>query len=262
MEINKDVSYMIGLFQTDGSMYENTRNRGRFSLELAIRDKDIIYKLKDIIPYHSGIKIKRKYSHINNHEYNNEFISLKIYNITFRDFLIKSGVPYGKKSNIIKPPLYLKNLSINDYIRGLYDGDGSLGITAQKFPYVSFTTKSDDIATFLCENISRITSKSLKNIKRNKRDDIYNIVITKEDAQYFCNEIYYDGCLSMNRKIEKSNEVKSWIRSNDMIRIENKKYWTPKEDEYILSHTIEESMNYLDRTEKSVKIRLWRLKNK
>ena len=44
MEINKEISYLIGLFQTDGSMSEYTGNKGNFSIELSSKDEDIIYK--------------------------------------------------------------------------------------------------------------------------------------------------------------------------------------------------------------------------
>lgn len=258
MEINKNTSYMIGLFQTDGSMSLEGKNKGRFRLELSSKDEDIIYKLEKLIPYkYTTTKIKRKTT-IKGHDYNNETIQLTIYNLNFRNELLSWGIPYGKKSKIIKPPLYVENLSIKDYVRGLYDGDGSLGITSQNIPYVSFTTDSDDIANFLKEYISEITIKPLKNIKRNKRDNIYNIVITKEDAVNFCNEVYYDGCLSLDRKYQKSIEVKKWERPGGMI-ISPKKYWTDGQDEYILNHEIEESMDYLDRSEKSIKMRLWRL---
>lgn len=261
MEINKETSYMIGLFQTDGSMSKGKGNKGKFQLELSVRDEDIIYKLKEIIPFNCGIRKRTRNIKIKHYEYNEkEYIVLSVCSLEFRNLLLEYGIPYGKKSSIIKPPLHIKNLSIKDYIRGLYDGDGSLGITAQNLPYVSFTTKSDDITIFLCENISKITDKPLKIIKQNKRDDIYNIMINKEDAQIFCDEVYYYGCLAINRKIEKSNVVKNWIRPNDMC-YSVKKDWTPEDDNYILTHSVEESMEYLDRTDNSIEMRLWRLKN-
>ena len=262
MEINNNTSYMIGLFQTDGSLSKGKGNKGKFQLEISSKDKDIIFKLKDIIPYYSGIRTRTRYTKIKKYEYNCDYISLSVCRLEFRNFLFESGVPYGKKSKIIKPPLYLEKLSIKDYVRGLYDGDGSLGMTKENIPYISFTTDSDDIAYFLVEYISKITNKPIKNIKRNKRDNIYNIVITKEDAIELCNEIYYDGCISLDRKFQKSLDVKNWKRPNNMKHNDNRKIWTKYQDEYILNHEIDESMDYLNRTEESVKMRLWRLNKK
>jgi hypothetical protein len=96
----------------------------------------------------------------------------------------------------------------------------------------------------------------------NKRDNIYNIVITKEDAIKFCNEIYYDSCLSINRKKEKSEIIKKWIRPENMKKIDfERKKWTKNDDDIIMNNNIEDSMKKLNRTEKSIKIRKIRLNN-
>lgn len=47
-----------------------------------------------------------------------------------------------------------------------------------------------------------------------------------------------------------------------MIKRINCKKWDDYQDNYILTHTLEESIKELDRTEKSIKMRLIRLKNK
>lgn len=256
--IDKNISYMIGLFQTDGSLSKGIGKKGKFQLELSSKDEDIIYKIDKFISYNSSITKRRKKSSINGHHYNNETILLRICDLNFRNHLVEWGIPYGKKSKIIKPPLHLENLSIPDYIRGLYDGDGSLGLTGTNIPFMSFTTDSDDLAMFLYNYISKLTDKPLKDTKRNKRDDIYNIVVLKEDAVILCDEIYYNGCLSLDRKYRKAEDVKNWERPEGMI-ISPKKNWSDIDDEYILSHELEESMDYLDRTESSVMMRLWRL---
>lgn len=258
MVIDKNTSYMFGLFQTDGHMSQSERNRGRFCLEISSKDEDIIYKLEKLIPYHIGIKKRTRNNKIKGRSYRKEYISLKVYNINFRNFLFESGLPYGEKSEIIKPPLHVENLSIKDYVRGLYDGDGSLGLIENGTPFMSFTTYSDDIAHFLNEYISKITGKPLKEIKRNNRDNIYNIMIVREDAVVFCNEVYYDNCLSLDRKYNKSIEVKNWIRPEGMI-ISNKSSWDDYQDDFILNHSLEESVEVLNRSESSIKTRLWRL---
>lgn len=261
MEIDKNISYLIGLFQTDGSMYKvKDKNKGKFSIELSIKDKDIINKIKNYIPYNYNIRTRIRNIKLKDREYESETIILTVSDMNFRKFLNESGVPYGKKSKTIKPPLYLEKLSLKDYIRGLYDGDGSLGITNNNFPFLSFTTASEDVSKFLVKYISDITNKPPKKLNRNKRDGVYNICIYKEDAQALTNNLYYEKCLSINRKYEKSKDVLNWIRPNDMKKINYKrKWWNKEQDEYILNHTKEESMKYLNRTEKSINMRLFRL---
>jgi len=263
IEINKDISYLIGLFQTDGNIYDSTRNRGKAVIELSIKDEDIINKIKEIIPYNYTISKRKRNISIREYDYKEkEYVSIRICDQNFRKFLNYCGVPSGKKSSIIIPPLHLKNLSIKDYVRGLYDGDGSLGMTKTNIPYISIVTASENLANFLFEYIGEITGKPKKKINPNIRDNIYNIVITKEDAIKFCNEIYYEGCLCMDRKKEKSDIIKNWIRPYDMKKIDfDKRKWSETEDNYILNHSIEDSMENLHRTKKSIKIRLIRIRN-
>ena len=254
--IDKNFSYLIGLLQTDGNLYETTRNRGKLQLELNIKDEDIIYKISELIKYNYKISKRDRVTNFGE----NSTITIAIHDINFR-YLIKDwGVPAGKKSEIIQPPLHKTGLSINDYIRGLYDGDGSLGYTGSGFPFVSFTTQSEKIKDFVIDFISKITEKPRKEPKRNKRDNIYNILIFKEDAIIFCKEIYPENCLSINRKYINAQEIKKWIRPIAMKKIESRKKWDKKQDEFILSNSIEDSMEVLDRTEESIKMRLWRLK--
>lgn len=250
---------MIGLFQTDGNLYKKMKNKsGKFQLELSIKDSDIIYKIKKYIPYNYKIKKRTRIITIKNRKYISKTIILTIYNINFRNFLNESGIPYGKKSEKIKPPLNLKNLSIKDYIRGLYDGDGSLGLDSKGLPFISFTTYSEYMKDFLVSYISEITNKPKKTVNRNKRDNIYNIKISKEDSQIMVNELYYEDCLSIDRKYISSKDVLNWIRPINMKKI-NRKNWNKIEDTYILNNSINESIKYLNRSEKSIKMRLFRL---
>ena len=151
---------------------------------------------------------------------------------------------------------------IDDYIRGLYDGDGSLWFTKNNYPYISIVTKSDDIANFLISYISNITNKPLKTLNKNKRYNIYNITIHKEDAILLCEKLYYNDCLSINRKYNITKNIMSCVRPENMKNIDfERKEWTKHEDEFILTNDIEDSIQELNRTEKSIKIRLCRLKN-
>jgi len=220
IKIDNNYSYMIGLFQTDGSMYESERNRGKFSLSLSIKDEDIIYKLKELIPYNSNISKRFKKTHFQRkdkiYEYNNEIITLTVSNKYFRDFLLTCNISYGKKSKTIIPPFHLENFSEMDYIRGLFDGDGSLGFTKDGNPYIGFATESEEIKNYLLNFFSKITGKKLKESNRNRRDNIYNILMYKEDAVIFCKYVYYQNCLSLNRKYNIARNIINWIRPIEM----------------------------------------------
>lgn len=203
--MNSFMSYFYGLLQTDGSLSEETRNRGKISLELNIKDEDILLKINELLKVNSYITERTRKT---NYSENSTTVSLKIYDLGFRNYIKNQGFPVGKKDKIIEPP---KSFIKEDYIRGLIDGDGSLGLTQNNYPFLSLTTKSEKIKDFYINYIFENTGK-LKNLNRNKRDNIYNICVYKEDAQILTKKIYYDNCLCLNRKLEKSKEVLFWIR--------------------------------------------------
>jgi hypothetical protein len=166
------------------------------------------------------------------------------------------GLPCGKKSDLIKPPN--GKFSKVDYFRGLLDGDGSLGTTAQGFPFVSFVTSSEFMAIAYLQFLQKLTGKH-KKLKRNKRDSVYNIVVYKEDAVQLVATLYYPHCFAMSRKYKKAQLVQRWKRPKDMRRAPEKKSWSLAEDQYIKKHTIAQASRKLGRTAQSISMRLWRL---
>lgn len=73
--------------------------------------------------------------------------------------------------------------------------------------------------------------------------------------------LYYENCLALPRKIQKTKEILDWQRPVEMKKIENRKRWTKIEDNFILSNSIKDAMIELDRSQNSIEMRLWRLKS-
>jgi len=204
------LSYLYGFLQADGNLYEQSRNRGKLSIEISKRDENIIFLLKENIKVNSFITYRNRTT---NFGYG-EFIKLSVYDKNFRDKIKSYGFPVGEKSDIIEPPIST-SFEENDYIRGMIDGDGSLGLTGNGFPFISIITKSEKWKEFYIDYLFRKTGKR-KNINRNKRDSAFNIMMNKEDAQTIIKELYYKDCICLDRKREKAKEVLSWIRPLNM----------------------------------------------
>ncbi|PJE57482.1 MAG: hypothetical protein COU82_01735 [Candidatus Portnoybacteria bacterium CG10_big_fil_rev_8_21_14_0_10_38_18] len=251
-------SYFFGFAQTDGSLSSPKKfpNKGKFQIEINAKDLHILKSFKKLFPlvYSSTKKRIRDTNFKNNHISYTWTVSDK----SFRDEINELGVPYGKKSEIIYPPK--TDFCERDYIRGLIDGDGSLGITARKVPFASFTVKSENLKNYLLDIIEKITGER-KRLNKNKRDDIYNIMINREKAQKIIKYLYYPKCLCLKRKLKSAKIALNWKRPKGLVRILNKKFWDKIQDKYILNHKINESCNYLKRTRRSIGMRLWRLRN-
>jgi len=251
-------SYFFGFVQTDGTLGWSSKNKkrkkGRLQIELGEKDLHILESFRRLFPLiYCGMGIRNRNT---NFKRNYKSYTFTICNMDFRNEINELGIPYGRKSQIISPPKV--GFCERDYIRGLIDGDGSVGVTDKGLPFISFTIKSEELKDYLLSVIERVTGEK-KRLNRNKRDNIYNIMINREKAQDFVKLLYYPNCLALKRKFKKAKIVLKWKRPKDMKRV-FQKFWEEWEDKYILNHTIEESCNFLKRTENSVGMRLWRFK--
>lgn len=245
---NPDISYFVEFSMMDGHMSQQSRNRGKLSIELSSRDYDILSKFKDMF----------KNSHLTHRIRNTNFkddyesVIFSIYNKEIRDELINIGFKYGEKNFFIP-----NNIVTRDFWRGIIDADGSLGFMKSGRPFVSLVISDELMKDEYLLLIKMITGKD-KNVNRNKRDNVYNIMITDEDAQELVKLLYYNECLAIDRKLNMAHEILSWKRNTPKRNYTVKK-WTDVEDEFILSNSLEVSIKQLNRTEKSIKTRLWRL---
>lgn len=193
-------SYIFGLLLTDGNLYLDSRSRGKVSLEVNIIDEDIIDKLCTIIPNSKKLYRKRTTN------YKENVSCVRFYNCRkeFRDKLIIQGFPIKNKTINADIPTCVYNE--NAFWRGVIDGDGSIGITANNEPFISLTTKSeflkDSFLKFLYNNFN-----IEKHINRNKRDNVYNIMIKNDKAINIINEIYKDSSIHLDRKYNKYKSI-------------------------------------------------------
>jgi len=147
-----------------------------------------------------------------------------------------------------------------DYLRGFFDGDGSLGFKSNGVPFVSVVTSSTEIVQEFESFWFQITGKH-KIFNRNTRDNVYNLMMTAEDAQNIVKTMYYANCISLKRKQNIVKQISKWIRPTTFQnRGHEMKRWDNKQDDFILNHSIKQSVKRLKRTERSVKVRLSRLR--
>jgi hypothetical protein len=208
LDLMKDEdAYFYGLLLTDGNSYLSTRNRGKITLEVI--DKDIVGKIHE----RYGGSISQRTRDTN---FKNNFTAFAWRNsqIEFRNELFSYGFPNGNKQYSQSVP----NISYNEvgFWRGIVDGNGSLGMTkGRKFPFLSLTTKSELLKNsyldFLYNNFG-----IRKHPLRNRRDNIYNICINKEDAQIVSKFLYENSSLFIQRKYNNYLLLLKWVRPKNM----------------------------------------------
>lgn len=172
--LNSNLSYFIGFVMADGTFQEGSRNRGKIVIEIKREDEQLLKDISNILPCNSYIRYRERTT---NFKENHKSALLSIYNYDFRQF-VKQYIPLGKKSDITYIP---KDVSISDFLRGFIDGDGSIGFTVNDAPFVSIITLSEQFKQDYLDFLEREFG-IVKHLNRNKRDNVYNIVVFNEDA--------------------------------------------------------------------------------
>lgn len=110
-------SYLLGLTLSDGYIKRNSgpRNENALQFELASYDIDILEKIKKYLNFEGPIL----YS-------NRGTVKLCISNTRIIDDLIYKGIPISNKTKMASFPQKIPESMLNHFIRGLFDGDGSV----------------------------------------------------------------------------------------------------------------------------------------
>ena len=250
-----EYAYMFGFLQADGHLQQGVGQKGKLSVEINVRDIDLLREFQKLTPYNSSITERTRSTNFAKAHHS---ATWTLCSLEARTKLNELGLPYGRKSKSITPPHVA--FSHRDYLRGIIDADGSVGYTSKGLPFVSLTTASTEIGSYLCFYAGKITGVE-RAIKRNTRDGIYNILYWTEAAQALSAHLYYPGCLSLNRKQAAANSLADWVRPADMRVAPDRRRWTAHEDQVLLElNNDSAAATALNRTEKSCYIRLWRLR--
>lgn len=207
-EINtSDKAYFLGFIMADGYMYKRTENLYRFGLKIKSSDDDIIKKLCTYIDYPLEKIVYR------NQERNgtiSELVEIQINDQTFCSHLINLGIIPKKSGKEIMPNCNGYEI---DFIRGFIDGDGWV------YRH-SCSTGQDRFAIGCCSSSLSILESIQVYIKDNLNIDMH---ISERLGVYKCenaskykvfkllNRIYYDNCLSLDRKNKIAQEIRKEI---------------------------------------------------
>ncbi|WTH82843.1 LAGLIDADG family homing endonuclease [Streptomyces sp. NBC_00828] len=248
-------AYMFGFLQADGHLSQQSRQRGRLTVEINARDIRILREFQRLTPYNSSIKERTRPTNFAKASHSAIWT---LCSLEARTKLNQLGLPYGRKSKEITPPRV--EFSRRDYLRGVIDADGSVGYTGKGFPFISLTTASTAIGAYLCHYAKKVTGVE-RLIKRNTRDNIYNVFYTMEGAQTLSAHLYYPGCLSLERKQTAANALVSWVRPTEMRAAHTRRRWSGAEDRVLLGcDNPTAASETLGRTVQSCALRLWRLR--
>jgi hypothetical protein len=139
-----EYAYMFGFLQADGHLKQGPGRKGRLSVEINARDIGLLRKFQKLTPYYSSVTERTRST---NFAEVHTSATWSLCSLEARTRLNELGLPHGRKSKTISPPLV--EFSHRDYLRGIIDADGSVGYTSKGLPFVSLTTASTAIGSYL-----------------------------------------------------------------------------------------------------------------
>lgn len=251
-----EYAYMFGFLQADGHLSRQSRNRGGLTVEVSARDIDLLRQFQKLTPYSSSITERTRST---NFAPTHTAAIWSLHSLEARTRINELGLPYGRKSRVITPPTV--EFSRRDYLRGLFDADGSVGFTGKGLPFIALTTASSAIASFLRDYAKDVTGAE-RTLRRNTRDAVYNVLYTMETAQRLAADLYYSDCLSLERKRAAADALATWARPAGSKPRPPRIEWTSDMDRVLLAApTIAHAAAELGCSQSACQVRRWKLLN-
>lgn len=212
---SSDLAYCIGFIASDGHVWEK---RPYITIGIHVNDIEILNYIRDCISPNSNVRISK------------DKCQICIYSKKIHKRLIKLGIDHKKTFNLELPKIPKKYIS--HFIRGFFDGDGSIWKT-------NFYQGGKD---YYYANIVSASQKILKDIhnylgfgKLNKiKNKYYELKFCQSDCIKLYNIIYKDANFKLNRKYKKFLQIDSRY-----------KFWTQEEDNIIIAHIDEKNTKNL-----------------
>ena len=250
-----DHAYFFGFCQTDGHLYAGKGQKGRLSIELSVRDESVLHAFSEMFPVYSSTRYRDRTTNFGPHR----SVVWTVCDLGFRRELIGLGLPPGRKSATVTPPSL--PFSARDYLRGVIDGDGSVGFTRTGKPFIGLVTASRALAEFFCAQILEVVGEH-RTATRNTRDGVYNLMVAGDPAAPLAAWLYPEGGLALDRKRKAAGEAAAWTRPAGMrARPEfGTRRWTAEEDADVFTGSVREAAARLNRSERSVNMRRVRLR--
>ena len=188
---SRALAYFLGYHMADGYI---TKNLQRISILLQIVDKNVLQYFHSIIggTLTDRIKFDKKYNKYRNYcEYN--IYNKEICNILLNEYKI----PQQKTANEIIPKQF-KNELLPDFMRGHFDGDGSVQIADNRLR-CNIVCANQEFLQYLMQyyNIG-----NMRTLIKNRNIPLYDWRMSSFDALKFKSIIYNNEPYALSRKKE------------------------------------------------------------
>lgn len=187
----EEKAYWLGFLYADGCVH---KFKNSYKIELTLQESDLehLLKFKDFIDWKESPKHRD---------------AQKAYRISFgsrkvaEDLINLGCIP--NKSLVLTFPDKVPDSLIRHFIRGYFDGDGSIHLVENKHsitPDIRILGTKEFLEVLLTK--FQTNPPVIKKCKHNESNNYY-IKFNKEDSYKFLHYIYEDACIYLQRKYDK-----------------------------------------------------------
>lgn len=188
---SEEKAYFLGYLFADG---HNSITKGTIRLRLAEKDESILVKFKSII--NCGVPLKRKIVKIKTHTVNE--VGLYLYSIHMCRILESYGMTQ-QKSFTLEFPKKVKKKWLGHFIRGYFDGDGSVHIDPRGNLNISICS-SKRFLDGLNEILQPVIGWQV-NLSKHRKSDVYYLEYSGNLCCInFYNYVYKNATIFLDRK--------------------------------------------------------------
>ena len=202
---NEEKAYFLGFLFADG--YNNIK-RGDINLRVSVIDKDIVFKFRSALGSNHPIRFIES-----NGFKNSQQIGLYICNKKISTDLEKNGCGKNKTHSCSFP--LIQSALVKHFIRGYFDGDGSLSFTSQKENYKAWLVNICVNDAFGLELSNIINSQLPINLafypkrEKQKNNISYCCLGGSKQVEILMDWLYSDCKVYLDRKYNKYLELKN-----------------------------------------------------
>ncbi len=193
---SKSMSYFLGWLFSDGNVSKEKRN---FSLHINSKDLHILEVFKGYLKSNHPINIR------------NNSVMLRIHSKIMCEKLVELGCIPQKSLSVNFPEI--PNRYLSHFVRGVFDGDGSIHFNKPNTIKVSVVGSKSFIETLRNMLQSNIDIKSKKTSYDNK---LYICQYYGDNARKFCSWMYKD-CEDLYLKRKRERFIKHIKKQNKLI---------------------------------------------
>jgi intein-encoded DNA endonuclease-like protein len=200
----EEKAYWLGFIYADGYI---TQRRGQdvLSIKLSINDRNHLEKFKKALKSKHSIGT---YTSTNGYNIGKQYCSIAIYNQHIVNALIDKGISYNK-TKILKFPTreQVPKEFISHFIRGFFDGDGSIYHVSQNDTGCISFTGTENMLNAVLSEIKQYVNTNV-HVYKYKNKDVYDLKIGgRNQLNQLYKYFYENASIFLDRKEHKFKEI-------------------------------------------------------